>query len=193
MSNDRGVQRECKTRRSGTADLKILVAEYRKEHQRHAVKERRMFEQMPSLDLAIHHAALAVDDQGRCFDHQFRIRRPARREAKQVLLAARKTIKASRSFEELHRQLNELLSPIRGIGEMYVYDAAVRLGAFLHLRPDCVYLHAGTREGARNLGLNVSKPYLELKDLPKELRGMTADDVETFLCVFKTHVGAPGE
>lgn len=123
-----GSRRSRGPERRAPAGLEILVAEYRREHHRHLVQERQFFERLPSLDLVIHHVALAVDEHGRCFDHQFRIRRSARREAERVLLESRNTIRKSRSFDDLHRQLEHLLLPIQGIGEMYIYDAAVRLG-----------------------------------------------------------------
>ena len=41
------------------------------------------------------------------------------------------------------------LYSIIGVNEMYVYDAAQRMGAFLGLKPQKVYLHAGVRRGPR--------------------------------------------
>jgi hypothetical protein len=37
--------------------------------------------------------------------------------------------------------------------EEVVYDIAHRIGAYLRREPEAVYLHAGTREGARALNL----------------------------------------
>jgi hypothetical protein len=50
-------------------------------------------------------------------------------------------------------------------------------GAFLDLSPEFVYLHCGTRDGARALGL---------------LRCLSADDLESFLCTFKDRFKATG-
>jgi len=141
---------------------------------------------MASMGRAIHHVAHAIDDQGICFSHQFRILRSARPVAAAILLENSPQLKACTSFHELHGFLESLLYPVYGLGEMYIYDAALRMGAFLNLSPEFIYLHRGTRDGARALRLNVrGRPYLEIRELPKELHCLSADDLESFLCAFK--------
>jgi hypothetical protein len=137
------------------------------------------------MELAIHHVAFAIDNDEICFEHQYRIIRSARRRAELILMKSAARLKGCRSFHELHSLLNGLLMPVPGLGEMYIYDATVRMGAFLNLYPTLVYLHRGTRDGARALGMDVKRPYLEIRDLPKELRRMSAGDLESFLCIFK--------
>jgi hypothetical protein len=166
-------------------DLRSLVTEYRKEHAPKAAEESAMFRRMPSLGLAIHHAALAIDEQEKCFDHQALIIPSARQKAKEILTRESARLDAVRSFDELHVLVDELLSPVRGIGELYIYDAALRLGAYLRLLPERVYLHRGTRDGARALGLDVSRPYLEIHETPAALQTLSADAIESFSCIFR--------
>jgi hypothetical protein len=165
--------------------MRSLVARYRKEHAPNTARETEFFRTMPSVELAIHHAALAIDGDDRCFDHQFRIIRSARRHAQTILSHAVARMRACKTFHELHSLLKGLLSPVRGLGEMYVYDAALRMGAFLSLSPEFVYLHRGTRTGAKALGLDVKREYLEQHELPDALRALPPDDIESFLCIFK--------
>jgi hypothetical protein len=73
------------------------------------------------MALAIHHVGFAIDDDGRCFNHQFHITQPARRNASKALTESEGLIRACRSFHELHTLFLNLLSPIRGLGEMYIY------------------------------------------------------------------------
>jgi hypothetical protein len=40
-----------------------------------------------------------------------------------------------------------------GIGTLTASDTALRIGGFLKLQPDRVYLHAGTKDGAKLFGL----------------------------------------
>lgn len=54
---------------------------------------------------------------------------------------------------------------MRSIGELAVYDISCRIGASLGLSPDCVYLHAGTREGERDFGLRGAS--VRKADLPE--------------------------
>ncbi len=66
-----------------------------------------------------------------------------------------------------------------------VYDAASRIGAKLRLKPQRIYLHAGTRDGARALGVPRSARVLEKRDLPRPLRRLAAHHLENFLCIDK--------
>lgn len=52
--------------------------------------------------------------------------------------------------------IDTALETIPGLGELYVYDTTLRIGAKLNLFPDKVYLHAGTRLGATALGLRTA-------------------------------------
>jgi hypothetical protein len=63
-----------------------------------------------------------------------------------------------------------------------VYDTAQRIGTNLGLTPDRVYLHAGAKDGAQNLGLDVSRGYLMPEELPLPLQELDPDEIETFLC-----------
>jgi hypothetical protein len=51
-------------------------------------------------------------------------------------------------FGDLFHLVGAALDSIHGLGELYVYDTSLRIGAKLNLFPDRVYLHAGTRLGA---------------------------------------------
>jgi hypothetical protein len=179
----------CRQPRAGAKrTLAALVAEFRREKAPEIEEELNFFRTQPSLELAIHHAATATDGDGRCFNHQFRIRRVARPHARAVLAEVSRQLRACRSFHELHTLIGQLLAPVAGLGELYVYDAALRIGAYLKLVPDFVYLHAGTREGAGVLGLGSGRAYLEMQELPPALQTLSADEVESFLCIYKAQL-----
>ena len=73
---------------------------------------------------------------------------------------------------------------ILGIGELYIYDTSMRLGAYLGFLPTKVYLHAGTRKGAKALGFTNSDA-LEISELPTEFGRLDPHEVEDVLCIFK--------
>lgn len=50
---------------SGNADLAALVRLYRIHNRPHSEREIEFFRNMPSLELAVHHAALATDSRGK--------------------------------------------------------------------------------------------------------------------------------
>lgn len=183
----------CRPRRSSCRStvkgdrlsLKELVVRFRREHAGKLEEELQFFQTLPSIDIVIEHIATATDGDGRCFDHQFRILRAARPKARAILTRSAEKLRDCSSFHQLHSLLDELLSPIFGLGSLYVYDSALRLGAFLGLTPKFVYLHAGTRKGARVLGLGAGREYLETRELPAPLQILTADQIESFLCTYR--------
>jgi hypothetical protein len=69
-----------------------------------------------------------------------------------------------RDFDDLLILLEETVGEISDIGPLYEYDTALRIGSFLDRQPERVYLHAGTREGAKIFGLDGRS--IEKSDLP---------------------------
>jgi hypothetical protein len=98
-------------------------------------------------------------------------------------------LKGCTSFDELHELVDRLIRPIAGVGELAVYDTTLRIGARFGLAPAKVYLHAGTRIGARNLGLDARNGELEIADLPPELQTLAAHELEDVLCIYKDDFG----
>jgi len=94
-------------------------------------------------------------------------------------------LQGASSFDELFELVEALIRPIYGIGELAVYDTALRIGERLGLEPTKVYLHRGTREGAKALGLAYRRKAIELAELPTELRSLPARELEDVLCIYK--------
>jgi hypothetical protein len=107
-------------------------------------------------------------------------------QARARLLAA--SLDRIRDFETLHADVERRIRPIAGIGPLTVYDTALRIGAKLGIKPNRVYLHAGTTIGARALGLDAVAPSLDPTELPSELRHLELYEVEDFLCIFKSRL-----
>jgi len=178
--------RNCRSHELVTGyDFRALIRHYRVHHRPHTVDELDFFANAPSLQLAIHHAALAIDHREKRFGHQCRIPFAVLARAKVVLESAVPRLKGCRSFDELHALLRQLLGRIRGLGELYFYDTALRLGAFLRHLPEFVYLHHGTRMGARILGLDTAAPYIAVDQLPAQIRELLPHEIEDFLCIYR--------
>jgi hypothetical protein len=94
-------------------------------------------------------------------------------------------IEECKTFDILFEVIQESVADISGIGELYIYDTAFRIGANLNLRPYKVYLHSGTRKGAQNLLLDYKAKFLELSQLPRELQKLQANEIEDILCIYK--------
>lgn len=99
-------------------------------------------------------------------------------------------IKYNRTFEDLVNVLN-CIHNIRGVGDLMLYDTALRVGAYIGILPQKkVYVHSGPKDG-----INKLFPYLSKKSKAytidinsfnhvPELRKLGAYHIEHFLCIY---------
>jgi len=168
--------------------LRAIAADYTRRYRRGAARELDYFRSrrlLPTDEDAISQAALARLPSGKRHPHQYRIPRAALQESRRRLLQNLPRPRQAGSFDELFELITTLVQPIPGIGPLTVYDTAVRVGARVGLEPSKVYLHAGTRIGAKALGLDAGSATIELAELPHELRTLTAREIEDLLCIYK--------
>lgn len=165
--------------------LNDLVGAYSRNHRPRACTEYDFLREMETDEEAISEAALARRKDGKRHDHQRRIQRSSLEESRRRLLQNVALLRSSRSFEELFDTINAIIRPIPRIGELAVYDTALRIGVRFKHEPTLVYLHAGTREGAAALGIDTARSTAEMTELPKALHRLTPREVEDFLCIYK--------
>lgn len=168
--------------------LRAIVTDYIHRHRRRARAEVEYYRNLPTLREAVERSGRAERPDGKRHGHQARIGRRAIRLASQRLKNL--DFRRCARFEELHALLDEAIGPVPGIGRLMVYDTAVRIGAKLGLEPNVVYLHAGTREGARALGLGAGRDYLDRGQLPHEFRHLSPREIEDCLCIYKDRLRA---
>lgn len=137
----------------------------------------------PSLERALDAVASWKDQHGKTHSHQNLVSKAAKAGAGERILSMRVADVAD--FEQLLQCVQQAIGSIRGIGDLAVYDAALRLGAFLGKLPERVYLHHGAREGARALGLDASHRSLPMDVFPEEFRLLKPWEVEEVLCIYK--------
>jgi len=133
-------------------------------------------------------AALALTPGRKRFSHQRRIPGAVLAEAKRILLSNIARLAAAESFEQLRAEIERLTGPIHGIGPLYIYDTAFWIGAQRGLKPARVYIHAGVRTGAKNLGLDPGAGSIAIDALPRPLRGLEAYEIEDILCIYKSQL-----
>jgi len=144
-----------------------------------------------TLTDCVRKAALAQTGAGRKYRHQWRIPPALLAKFAERLASRRDDIACARSFAELLAIVES--AALRGIGELTVYDTAVRLGARRRIEPEQVYLHAGTRHGAARLGLNVKRPSIPRAELPSEWADRSPAEVEDLLCSYAPYLGPGAE
>lgn len=165
--------------------LELIVDDYIRRYRASAQEELQWFRSQPDLETAVDVAARAVDHEGKRYSHQYKIRADSISSARQSLAKNLDRIKGAPNFGVLLRTLNEILGPTDGVAELYVYDCALRIGAFVGHLPKQIFLHAGTRDGARALGLKWKERFLYISDLPDELRVLEPYEIEDVLCIYK--------
>lgn len=155
-----------------------------------AHRELGWFRSQPSLEKAVENAALARDDRGKRYRHQTRISRASLADGHRHLVDRLSAIRSIEDFDALLRLVGDVASAVHGLSELWTYDTALRIGAFLNVLPERIYLHAGTRIGASRLGFDPRAGAIEVSALPEPLRGCPPHEVEDILCIFKDRMPA---
>ena len=177
----------CRAARTYSRQMSLseVVCAYLEDYRECAERELADFAAEPTVASAARRAALAEKPDRHRYDHQRRI------PSSSLALAARrlgeKDLEGVKDFDSLHDRVQTVIGSIHRIGELAVYDTALRIGARLGLMPERVYLHRGTREGARALGLNWRAASLAITECPVELRALRPNEIEDCLCIFKDH------
>jgi hypothetical protein len=117
---------------------------------------------------------------GKRHPHQRRIPGHALQHAADVLTA---NLRAAATFHDLHEAVRTTIGHLHHIGELAVYDLTDRIGAYLGLEPDRVYLHAAAREGARALGIRGTA--VPKSAFPRAFRQLSPGEIETCICIYK--------
>ena len=138
-----------------------------------------------TLREAINQAALGIYPQGKRHPHQRRLSNIGLQRSTIRLLAISNEIQDCSTFDELHSLIGETVGTIRGIGELYCYDTALRIGAYLSLHPQKVYLHRGTRDGAELLGIDGKRKTVGIEELPEAFWSLEPHEAEDVLCIYK--------
>lgn len=171
------------------AALRAIVRAYCRDHRQAANRELRWFAIQPTLRATIERAARAESPTGKRLAHQRRIPINALGCASAALVACEAELRTASTFDDVLVTVTRATNTIRGIGELYRYDTALRIGAKLGLLPDAVYLHAGVRAGARALGFDRQRQRIEVAELPHPLRALEPHEIEDVLCIYKTDLG----
>jgi hypothetical protein len=137
-----------------------------------------------TLPEAIRIAALAINSKGKRHSHQRRIPLSMLEDFRRGLLRKSKALRSCKSFPELMAISEKIAAGIWKHSKLTVYDITHRIGAYLDVPPDRVYLHTGTREGARALGFKGAFPFIFRRELPKPFHRLKPHEIENCLCIY---------
>jgi len=146
--------------------------------------------QQTELHKVIEIAACAVDENNKIHEHQRRVGKIKLQEFANLLKQKEQEIKKVKKFDELLNIIKSI--KCYRIGELVRYDTAERIGFFLKIYPEKIYLHAGVKVGVKNLLGNLyRKNFLIIDDLPYELKKYKSEfnlqfyDFESIFCQYK--------
>jgi hypothetical protein len=133
---------------------------------------------------AVERAVASRRPNGKMHNHQSKVKEVDRRRFGYAIVDAIDPEK-DLSFDDLYDRLREIRP--KGIGPVTTYDVATRIGAFLDIEPEQLYLHAGVLEGWKVLhGGRVPVAIRLPREMwPKPLRQLPADQVEDLLCCYR--------
>ncbi len=169
-------------------NLNSVVQRYIDRHRPGGASELDAFRRPISLRDCIRQAGLArigIGKKSKRLDHQRRIPPDILRNWASALVRREGLIHSCRSFEALHDLLDRESRRFWKNAELTVYDTALRIGAYLGLEPEQVYLHAGTREGARAMGVDRGRRTIRPRELPKAFWRLKPHEIEDCLCIYK--------
>jgi hypothetical protein len=138
-----------------------------------------------SFEEAVGRACRCRNEQGKKHNHQSKVQDIVLTEWS-IKIVGNILPNQIKDFDHLFDELGRIL--IWGIGPVTHYDVAIRIGAYLNLEPEQLYLHAGVLSGWRILYPDRrSWPIRMPRNFwPKELRMLPADQVEDLLCAYRS-------
>jgi hypothetical protein len=175
----------CPPRTRQFRNLDSIVRDYIESHREHAREELSHFRHQPDLRSAIRMAALALNSDNEKHGHQWRIPCATLKAWRTELSRKTSSLQSCNDFEGLMKIARRVGKSIWGIGELTIYDTTHRIGAYMRMAPSKVYLHAGTREGAKTLGFNGNRAFIFPRELPRAFRKLKPYEIEDCLCRYK--------
>lgn len=166
--------------------LKDIILHYRKYRNESPETWFLHCEKQNSLEEAIYVAAVARNHEGKKNKHQWRLKNIDLEKFGVALVDKETEIRDCTSFDELLQKVQKYKT--LGIGKLTVYDTAERIGTYLKIYPDKIYLHAGTKIGAEKiLNKQLKGTYIHKEDLPEafQIADLTCGEIEDILCMYK--------
>ena len=172
---------------SKNSTLATLVDEYSQQYGNFYYCEDRWWgEKTISWLQAVKRAWESIMPNGKMHGHQYRVGEQKLSEGLQICQSHNRQPDSFNDFHDIYCWIESITKDVKRIGSLTTYDVARRLGAWLDLKPQKVYLHAGAMRGARKLG--IQGDMVSLDNFPSEIQKLGATHAENFLCIYKDYL-----
>ena len=159
-----------------------LVSEYLNKEYIKLECEKIFFQEQSNLKDAIIFATISKKCFGKKHNHQQRIPNTVLKNFKNKVLGQINRIKGVQTFEELFVIIQSC--KIFGIGILTIYDVSLRIGFYLAIFPEKLYLQAGSKIGYQNLiGGQIISEY-EVENYINH-KNISYYHFENFLCLYR--------
>jgi len=141
------------------------------------------------LEDAIKIAVFSRDRHNKIDHHQRRIKLSSMQGFYNNLIKVINQIDNAKDFEELYNIF--WTNRVSGIGDLTTYDICKRVGIYLKIFPDYIYIHAGAREGLKNLlKKSMKMEYIKKEELPDPFNScsLMPVELEDFFCNYRKHL-----
>ena len=173
---------DCHSTKRSFQNIEEIVQDYIENHRDKAKAELKYFGAQPNLRTTIRVAALAINEKGKRHARQRRIPGAMLEHFRRGLSRRLESLRSCKTFPELMEITEKVAAGVWKNSKLTVYDTTHRIGAYLGVEPDRIYLHAGTMESAKAVGLSAPLPFIFPSDLPKEFRRLKPCEIEDCLC-----------
>lgn len=93
-------------------------------------------------------------------------------------------------FTEIYDRLYRITESHSEFGELFAYDVSLRIGSYLKVLPNNIYLHAGAEKGYKSIFGEVESPIVKkevFSNLLIDFEDLSPCQIENFLCVAKVN------
>lgn len=168
-------------------DLGVLVEDYLRHYEDKYKSEERWWAESLTWEKALERAWNSCRENGKMHSHQCHVAHKLP-EGLRIALDANVRLDRFTDFHQLYIWVESITTDVKGLGDTTTYDVAQRLGVWMKMQPELVYLHAGAAKGAKKLGIKGESVPLSI--FPNEIQRLGATHAERFLCKYKDQIAA---
>jgi len=150
------------------------------------VRHYQTFKLPRQLPEVIQNAAKGIDPNGLMNNHQHRIGYATCIEGARELGKYEAEIKKAKTFEEIFGITELVKREVDGLGDLWSYDTALRIGFAKGVYPKEVYVQSGVKKGVRKImgGLLPKGRSLPQHIFDPSLQKIEPYQLENFLCIY---------
>ncbi len=182
-----GACRNIKKQSIEADSLAVLVKEYLDQYRDCYKSEDEWWRESSTWEEALKKAWNSRLCDGKMHGHQCRVAHKLP-EGLKISLDANVQPDRFKNFHQLYSWIKSITTDVKGLGATTTYDVAQRLGVWMNMQPEFVYLHAGAAKGAKHLGIEGESVLLSA--FPNEIQKLGATHAENFLCIYKKELAA---